>query len=131
MTDELKPVPCGCGGEEHVVRYSVKDWDLNKWVPAFYVKCKKCGIRTIDYPTEAEAIEAWNRAMGADKNSIVSVFSSVDIAKIDSVTPKYQGFGDGEKLFAYGYICPNCKGYVREGDKYCAQCGMKLEWGND
>ena len=65
MNDELKPVLCGCSGEAQVVRYSVKDWDLNKWVPAFYVKCKKCGIRTIDYPTEAEAIEAWNTAMGA------------------------------------------------------------------
>ena len=52
----------------------------------------------------------------------------VTIHPIDSVIPKYQGFWDGEKLYAYGYVCPNCDRYVREGDKYCSHCRMKLEW---
>ena len=120
--DKLQPVKCGCGGEEHVVKYSVKDWDLNKWVPAFYVQCKKCGIKTIDYPTGAEAVQAWNLAMGD--------FSKTIIQKIDSVTPVKCEYGDEKVIFASGYICPNCYTHVIKKDKYCHECGMKLDWNN-
>ena len=46
----LKPCPC-CNGISWV------------YYRAFttYVYCDKCGLRTKDYDTEAEAIEAWNR----------------------------------------------------------------------
>ena len=59
MTDELKPVRCGCGGE---VVYG--KWVRKVGVIAHAVGCKNCGIQTKPYTTEAEAIEAWNRAMG-------------------------------------------------------------------
>ena len=59
MTDELTPVCCGCGGEAKVQRVRT----LKSHV--LVVMCTKCEIATNYYATEAEAIEAWNRAMGA------------------------------------------------------------------
>lgn len=61
MTDELKPVNCGCGGESKVQRVRT----LKAHV--FVVMCKKCQIATDYYTTETEAIEAWNLAMRCDK----------------------------------------------------------------
>lgn len=61
MTGELKPVRCGCGGEAKVRDYS-------RFGGAFIlVECERCGTQTDLYPTEAKAVEAWNRAMGVDK----------------------------------------------------------------
>ena len=60
MTDELKPVRCGCGGE--AVANDYIDRLENK--TEHFVHCVKCGICSADYDTKAEAIEAWNRAMG-------------------------------------------------------------------
>ena len=57
MTDELKPVRCGCGGEAKIIHSDYRN----------SVYCTACGIQTCYYATEAEAITAWNRAMGADK----------------------------------------------------------------
>lgn len=70
MTDELKPVRCGCGGEAftHILG--------NEIAKGYYIACDECGTKTKVFGYEAEAIEAWNRAMGADVNSVVSVFSS-------------------------------------------------------
>ena len=54
-----KPVKCGCGGE-------AKTWEFTsgRW----YVKCLKCSIgQMIAYSTEAEAVTAWKRAMGAER----------------------------------------------------------------
>ena len=56
MSDELKPVRCGCGGEAIVHEHEYGE---------FEVYCPMCFITTDDYKTEAEAIEAWNKAMGA------------------------------------------------------------------
>ena len=66
MTDELKPVRCGCGGEAKVEWANGYDpfaekRKSNLW---YGVICKKCKIQTKAYYTEAEAITAWNRAMG-------------------------------------------------------------------
>ena len=51
----LEPVKCGCGGETVIMP-----------TPSgrFAVGCKKCDICTGLYNTEAEAVTAWNRAMG-------------------------------------------------------------------
>lgn len=58
MTEDLKPVRCGCGGEA-VIGYT--DSCL------CYVECQKCETETRIFRTEAEAVTAWNRAMGAEK----------------------------------------------------------------
>ena len=55
-----KPCKCGCGGEAIYGK-----WVRKVGVIAHAVGCKNCGIQTKPYPTETEAIEAWNKAMGA------------------------------------------------------------------
>lgn len=71
MNEEPKPVRCGCGGEA-----KIRQKYLMGNLPNVYVICGNCAIRTGEYYSETEAIEAWNRAMGANVNSVVSVFSS-------------------------------------------------------
>ena len=53
-----KPVNCGCGGEANVISPFMH-------TDIYLVECNECGICTSSYNTKAEAIEAWNRAMGA------------------------------------------------------------------
>ena len=50
------------------------------------------------------------------------------IIPITTVKPIYCKFISGNKFVAYTYVCPNCKSYVKENQKYCHECGMKLEW---
>ena len=66
MTDELKPVRCGCGGEAEVY---IKMLSGN--LPNIYILCRNCSIRTEEYYTEAEAITAWNKAMGRAKVDVL------------------------------------------------------------
>ena len=63
MTDELKPVRCGCGGEAIVHEQEYGE---------FEVYCPVCFITTDDYKTKDKAIEAWNRAMCGNKTGIRS-----------------------------------------------------------
>lgn len=62
MTDKLRPVRCGCGGKA----VAIGDADNN----IYFVKCDKCWISTDLFHSKAEAVEAWNRAMGAGKSEI-------------------------------------------------------------
>ena len=57
MNEELKPVRCGCGGEVAVHKQLAGEYE---------VYCRRCFITTDNYYTEAEAIQAWNTAMGAN-----------------------------------------------------------------
>jgi hypothetical protein len=54
-----KPVRCGCGGEPVVGHIETS----GRW----YIGCPDCDICTGLYNTEAEVVQAWNKAMGADK----------------------------------------------------------------
>ena len=63
MENEIKPVKCGCGGEAYVI---TNDFEQS------FVVCHKCTICTVTYNSKAEAIEAWNRAMGADVRLYIS-----------------------------------------------------------
>ena len=56
--DELKPVPCGCGGEAIIYINGARQAKIY---------CEKCGIESNVFATKYKAIEAWNRAMGAEK----------------------------------------------------------------
>lgn len=63
MTDELKPVRCGCGGE------AIIETDYDTVAPGELWKrvvCHNCNIRTTWRHTEAEAVTAWNTAMGGN-----------------------------------------------------------------
>ena len=104
MSDKLKPVHCGCGGEARIGKIYGDAWT---------VECTECGIQSGCYDTEAEAITAWNRAMGAtdmnvgDKETVIIEPFTTDMNHV-------------------GY----CKcGYLVNAEwKYCPNCGAKLEW---
>ena len=110
MSDELKPVRCGCGGEAKVQR--VKTLKSHVLV----VMCTKCEIATNYYTKEAEAITAWNTAMSAKDINV----PTKSVENIYSV-------GDHDKIYVYGF-CPECGSAVIKPDKYCSECGCRLEW---
>ena len=105
MSNELKPVRCGCGGEV-VVGHIEKTSYLPK--DRWYIGCPKCDICTGLYDTEAEAIEAWNTAMGERT------------AKVEKVTRVSSVIRTGR--------CGNCGYDVIDSYKHCPNCGAKLDW---
>ena len=111
MTDELKPARCGCGGEAEVLHPS--------YTYCMVVMCHKCGIKTPYMNSEAEAIEAWNRAMG---NRMEFHTVKERTAKVDA----------GHKSVITGMLmdghCMQCGRYVMDEDNYCPGCGCRLEW---
>ena len=66
MTDEFTPVRCGCGGKAKHVTESCWNPEEEKWMPNYWniIICENCGARTKVFYTKAEAITAWNKAMG-------------------------------------------------------------------
>ena len=122
MTDEMKPVRCGCGGEAEI------DWVLepsNCYMANVY--CNKCGTKTIPFWSEDKdkaidyAVTTWNRAMGnCDKTSQVERTAKVETVEKPNV-----------------YKCSECGQYFHRtawGSPvlYCSRCGSKREWsGNE
>ena len=108
--DEMKPVRCGCGGEAWTDYIIGEPSEGVGW----FVCCKNCEIQLPpEYDTEAEAITAWNRAMGERT------------AKVEEV----------EKPNVYK--CSKCGQYFHSTAwgspvEYCSRCGTKLDWsGNE
>ena len=57
MTDDkLKPCPF-CGGKAMI-----------NGITLVYIKCTKCGVETVGYREEDEAITAWNRRAKDDND---------------------------------------------------------------
>lgn len=108
MNEELKPIKCGCGGEafSHFI-------PLMGNLPSCFIYCKKCGIKTIPFQTESEAITAWNKAMGAK-----------DINVPDKETVLIEPFD--ANLTHVGYCM--CGELVNIDYSYCPRCGRKIEW---
>lgn len=100
MSDELEPVRCGCGGEAKIDHY----------IETYFVYCKKCQIITLMYDSKAEAIEAWNKAMGAKDINVPDKERTAKV--IDEV----------------GLSCGNCDQWLKLGWSWCPKCGAKLEW---
>lgn len=113
MTDEMKPVKCGCGGE--AIAY-IQSMDGGFW-HLINVSCSKCGISTPKYDTEAEAITAWNRAMGADQFRDVT-------KKIERTAKVNVNYRDESVVFGF---C-ECGQAVNTYSTYCPHCGARLEW---
>ena len=123
MTDKLTPVRCGCGGEAQVRDYS-------RFGGAFIlVECERCGTQTDLYPTEAEAIQAWNRAMGAKDINVPNKFATDTNVGDKERTAKVE---TGHKSVITGKLmdghCMQCGRYVMDEDDYCPGCGARLEW---
>ena len=58
MSNNLKPVRCGCCGKADIGFVKAHQW---------FCYCTDCGVRTPLCRTRAEAIKVWNKAMGVDK----------------------------------------------------------------
>ena len=116
MNDELKPVKCGCGGEAQIRQ----DGTL------YYVRCPECGTESADYQFPVEAIEAWNRAMGADQ--FRDLTKKIErTAKVDC--KRYIGTSTGivGEIKVTG-ICEICHNAVVDRYSFCPNCGSRLEW---
>lgn len=98
----IEPIRCGCGGEAKVFFPFANN-------SVYMIECKKCGICTSAYDTEAEAITVWNRAMGKRSAKVTDTW-------------KIAGF---DELNAW---CPECKHRITQGCSYCPTCGVRLEW---
>lgn len=111
MSEELKPVRCGCGGKAIVWNYNNSEgitWSV--------VYCENCKIQTLKLETEAEAIAAWNRSLGnGDKASPVE-----RTVKVEKVTRVSSVIRTGR--------CGNCGYDVIDSYKHCPNCGARLEW---
>ena len=117
MTDELKPVPCGCGGEAWTDYIIGEPSEGVGW----FVCCKNCEIQLPpEYATEAEAITAWNRAMGnGDKPSPDE--RTVKVISVDKPI-------EGSDRTIHVTCCEKCERVVGIFDDYCPGCGARLEW---
>ena len=100
MTDELKPVHCGCGGEPQLM-YRQYDF-LN--ITAFFEMCPKCGMSTAEKATPEEAIEIWNKAIGERT------------AKVEMLL-----CGNCHESNIFDVV-------TRQHYKYCPNCGCRLGW---
>lgn len=127
MSDEPKPVCCGCGGEAVVGTVD----------GVWYAFCDRCDITTSTYQTEAEAVKAWNDAMGTNPRTLMRVFAYdatcgvCDKRKERTAKVKDQHqVGDHGKVYDYG-SCGACGAAVILPDKYCSECGAKLDWSEE
>ena len=118
MTDELKPVRCGCGGEAII---GLKEWEDRKgnYHENSFVYCDNCSISTGGYLTEAEAITAWNRAMGATDTNVGNKTAKV----VTEEKPI-----EGSDNYIAVTCCDKCGNVVSLFDTYCSGCGCRLEW---
>lgn len=135
MTNELTPVRCGCGGEakiqtdhDTVVPGEPIDWKR--------VVCDNCNIRTTWRKTEAEAIQAWNRAMGTDIRTLMKVFAYDAMCAVCKKKKKRTAkVEEVEKPNVFK--CSVCGQYFHSTAwgspvEYCSRCGAKLDWsGNE
>lgn len=117
MSDELKPVRCGCGGEANTRSY-VNTFHVTEDGYDHTVYCSKCNIETKMYDTETEAIEAWNRAMGStEKSSVVERKWHINFDPYDeSTSPKEKGYyriieEDGTEKTDYFFGEPRMTGH--------------------
>ena len=139
MSDQLSvvggqlPVRCGCGGEARVVKH-----EYYMCSPTYGVTCYKCGTATNQgFDTESEAIEAWNRAMGAKDINVPNKFATDTNVGDKERTAKVIEHDasvtdtDGYKYHRSEYLCGACKKKVIGGDEYCSHCGCRLDWNED
>ena len=102
----MKPVRCGCGGE---VWAFMTLYAENTERP-YICQCRNCFTRTGGYPTEAEAVMAWNRAMGERTAKVIELDRR------------------SETIMGWEGKCSNCGSYTIHEMDYCHGCGARLEW---
>ena len=119
---ELKPVRCWCGGEAY--HDTTRGWipmREDAFVVWHRVICKNCGTQTKAFYTEAEAIQAWNKAMGAKDINVPNKFATdTNVGDKERTAKVKEGWGLA--------MCESCKKRVYPNDIYCSHCGARLEW---
>lgn len=152
QTEEVKPVRCGCGGEALISTWTGSNATVVNDCTTVY--CEKCGMQTRIYRTESEAIEAWNRAMGADRgfdewctdckeydhdkhccprwNRVIKNCVNEVREKYDERTAKVEKV-DMPSEHNKVYKCSECGQYTHRTSwsspvNYCTNCGARLEW---
>lgn len=119
---EVKPVCCGCGGNA-VVR-SIWQQSKNRFV--YQVACEECFIQTIVFPTEAEAVEEWNRAMFTDKRTFERVLVHDAQSLGMDVNEPAKPFKIDEN--SNRWHCGHCSTAVGRFWVYCQKCGYEIDW---
>lgn len=125
MVDE--PVRCGCGGEA-----SVKKHTFYRALPLYSVKCDRCGIQVPSRNTEAEAVQVWNKAMGATDKNVGDKFDKDTNVLCKERTAKVEKV-DMPSEHNKVYKCCECGQYTHRTSwsspvNYCTNCGARLEW---
>ena len=111
----MRLVNCGCGGEAEIDCHL---GDLNR-CNLYYVYCHKCRITSANYHSEAEAVTVWNQAMSGFVNDM-------------NVVSKVAKVLNQERISRYKFgSCEACGAPVIKPDKYCSECGAKLDWSDD
>lgn len=107
MSDQLKPVRCGCGGEAEIFHIAP-----DGYAGSYCVRCVDCLTQSPFFTGNKEkAIEVWNRAMGEQT------------AKVTTVEKPIIGSAKTISVMA----CENCENVVSIFDSYCSGCGARLE----
>lgn len=119
MDNELKPVHCNCGGEAEAI--VLEDYETNE--PWHIVQCNKCKIETDEYRTKAEAITAWNQAMGAKDINVPNKFAT-DM----NVGNKERNKGKWKNVALFTRECSECGAQFHEleYDNFCPNCGADM-----
>ena len=123
MSDELKPVPCGCGGEAELEPRRSRAMYM-----CYALRCPCCGIE-IRRKTESEVITAWNKAMGAKDTNVPYKFAT-DIVGNKVLTAKVKNLRriDGGLWYVDCGNCGNCGNDVNNAQNFCPHCGASLWW---
>ena len=129
MTEELKPVHCGCGGKA----VAIGDADNN----IYFVKCDKCWISTDLFHSKDEAIRAWNRAIGRNTEEKLKAFWDGMSAEMKAESAELKRTAKVVRVDKKNFKCLNCgqnfHAYMwAHPTNYCSFCGAKLDWsGNE
>ncbi len=119
-----KPVKCGCGGEASVDFFIGEPSEGTSYV----VYCRKCEIQTMSYDTMTEAVEAWNRAMGATDIHVGDKFAKdINVPTKERNKGKWQRRKDEDC-----WECSECHAVLENSDVgnhnfyYCYHCGADM-----
>lgn len=108
MIDELLPCP-HCGGKPKWMSLDGK---------CYYITCETCGARTVIDLDKKYLADKWNKRY-------------VPIVKVENIKIEW---GDDEYIndrmgdMYYFGNCGNCGETVSHNQKYCHECGARLEW---